>query len=118
VSTAELLAEAAVELRELARLEVALAHRELVTEIARARHAVLVFATSVTAGALGLSAAFLAFLQVTHASPFVVFTAAVVLLLCALGGTLVGWRLLPKHPLARTRRRLEHDAKELEARIA
>jgi uncharacterized membrane protein YqjE len=117
-STAELVREAMDEAKELVRLEIALAREDVKEELAQLQHAAI---------GLGIAAG---------ASLIVLCLLAVALVL-ALGGTAlaalgvaggflvvggiagyIGYGMLPKNPLEKTRHRLENDVNQLKEHIA
>jgi len=117
-STADLVREAMDEARELVRLEIALGKEEVKEELAQVKHAAI---------SLGIAAG---------ASMIVLCLLAVALVL-ALGGTALaalgvaggfvvvagiagylGYGMLPKNPLEKTRFRLENDVNQLKEHIA
>ena len=117
-STADLVREAMDEAKELLRIEIALAKAEVKEELAQVQHAAI---------SLGIAAG---------ASVIVLCLLAVALVL-ALGGTAlaalgvaggflvvggiagyIGYGMLPKNPLEKTRHRLENDVNQLKEHIA
>jgi uncharacterized membrane protein YqjE len=116
--TGALVREAIDEARELVRLEVALAKKEVVEELAELK---------VGAGLLG-AAGVLAIVGVSMLGQAVVLAiaptgpCALVVGVCffVLAGVaaFIGRSRLPKKPLVRTRQRLETDMKQLKERVA
>jgi hypothetical protein len=116
--TGQLVREAIDEMRELVQLEVALAVDGAKGDLAKARTAGISLGA---AAALAVCAVTMFF--VALAAAFVpMWLAALVVggVLLLIGGILglVGWRALPRKPLAETRARLESDVKQLRERIA
>jgi hypothetical protein len=116
--TVELALEALREMRELITLEIALAREELRAELGRARVAAVAF--GIAAGAA--TTAFTMFLVTIATALAPTWLAALVMGagLLVTAGVLgyVGFRALPRRPLAETRERLESDVKRLRERIA
>ena len=105
-------------MRELVKLEVALAVDEARGELAAAKKAGIGLGA---AGALAISAVTMFFVAIAAAFVPMAIAALVVggaLLVVAAGVGLLGWRALPRKPLAETRKRLESDIKPLQERIA
>lgn len=116
--TGELVRDAIEEVRELVRLEVALAVDETKAELGQVKTAAISLGV---AGALGLSA--LTMFLVAIAAAFVpMWLASLVIggILVATAAVLAiaGWRALPRKPMAETRERIESDVKQLRERIA
>ena len=116
-STTDLVREAIEEAKELARLEVALARNEAVTELKSLRVSAVAFGL---AGALGLTGGTLLLvalaLAIGGAIPALVIGGGLVVI--AGGLAYAGKALLPKKPLVQTKRRLEEDVNQLKERVA
>ncbi|HEY6463597.1 MAG TPA: phage holin family protein [Polyangiaceae bacterium] len=116
--TGELVREAIDEIRELVQLEVALAVDGAKGDLAKAKTAGVSLGA---AAALAICAITMFFVALAAAFIPMWLAALVVgggLLLVAAVLAAVGWRALPRKPLAETRARLESDVKQLRERIA
>jgi hypothetical protein len=114
----ELVRDAIEDVRELVRLEVALAVRETRQSVARAKTAGIALGA---AAALGLSALALMFVAVAAAfAPLWLAALVVAAILLAVAGVLAlaGARALPRKPLEETRGRIRSDVEQLRERIA
>lgn len=117
-STVELLREALDEARELAKLEVAIARKEVETELAAAKRAGILLAI-----AIAMAVPFLSLLGVAIV---IALGTTVPAALIVAGVFLVGsgfaswgaWSLIPKRPLERTVRHLKTDVRQLKEHIA
>jgi uncharacterized membrane protein YqjE len=117
-STADLVKEAFEEARELIRIEVELATVDVKDEIARVRRAAMVFAVALAASVLVLCLLAMALVLALGGTARVALAVAGGLLL--VGGVLagIGYALVPKVPLERTRTRLQTDVNQLKEHIA
>jgi hypothetical protein len=109
----ELLRDALDEARDLARLEIAIAREELREDAKKAQRGG--GALSVAAG-LGLSALTLGLVAIASAFSRLWLGALVlagVVLAVAVTLALLGWRAIPKQPLAETRQRLDADVAQI-----
>lgn len=117
-SAGQLVREALDETRALVRLEVALAHEEIKTELARARVGAVALAAGAAAGLAGGTLCLVAI----AASFSVAWLAALVLgiVVLSLGGAaaLLGWRALPKRLMSETRQRFEIEVRQFKERAA
>jgi uncharacterized membrane protein YqjE len=117
-STAELVKEAMDEAKELVRLEVALAKEEVKEELKEVEHAAISFGV-----AAGASVIVLCLLAVAIVLAFggtvlaALLVAAAFLVIAGIAGYL-GYGMLPKKPMEKTRHRLEHDVNQLKEHIA
>jgi hypothetical protein len=115
--TTDLLQQALGEVGEVVRLEVALARRELTTELAAGKAAAIALGA---ASASALMALTLLLVAIALALPIPWIGAAViggVLLALAAGLGALGWRKLPKKPLEKTKTRVETDIAEAKERL-
>ncbi len=117
-STADLVREAMDEAKELVRLEVALAKEEVKEELKEVEHAAISFGV-----AAGASVIVLCLLAVAIVLAFggtvlaALLVAAAFLVVAGIAGYL-GYGLLPKKPMEKTRHRLENDVNQLKEHIA
>lgn len=117
-STADLVREMMDEAKELVRLEVALAKEEAKEELAQVQHAAI--SLGIAAGASVIALCLLAVALVLALGGTVLAALAVAggfLLIAGIAGY-VGYGMLPKNPLERTRHRLENDVNQLKEHIA
>jgi hypothetical protein len=115
-STADLVREAMDEAKELVRLEVALAKEEVKEELAQVEHA----AISLAAGASVIALCMLAVALVLALGGTALAALGVAGGFLAIAGVAgyLGYGMLPKHPLEKTRHRLENDVNQLKEHIA
>ena len=115
--TTDLIREALGEVREVVRLEVALARNELTTELAEAKTAAIALGAGAAAALLALTMLLVA-IALALPVPWIgaVATCAVLLALAA-GLGAVGRKRLPKKPLERTKNRVETDIAEAKERL-
>jgi hypothetical protein len=114
--TPQLVREAFDEMRELVRLEVAMARQEVQEELTRAKAAGVALGG---AGALAIAA--LAMFLVAFAAAFkMIWLAALIIggIVLLMAGALGygGWRTIPRQPLGQTKDRLQSDLKQLRER--
>lgn len=120
-TTGALVREVLEEAKELVRLEVALAKEEVEAELARAKKAAIVFGVGFAATFVALSLLGVALVLALGGTPVVALLVTVGYLVVAGIATAIGYTLMPKEPLAHTRRRLEADfvhLKDLKERLA
>ena len=117
-ATTDLFREAVDETKELVRLEVALAKREAMKDIAHAKTAGICFGVATAAALLGLSLLLVALALAIAPTAVPALIIGAVLLAVAAGAGFYGWRAVPRKPLDDTRRRVETDARMLKERIA
>lgn len=117
-STAALVREALEEAKELVRLEIEMAKDEVEMELAWAKRAAIGFAVATVASVVTLSLLAMAFVLALGGSAFAALVLAGVLLVVGAVAGSIGYSMLPKTPLARTRRRLEREVGHLKERIA
>jgi uncharacterized membrane protein YqjE len=117
-STADLVREAMDEAKELVRLEVELAKEEVKEEIAHAKHAAISF--GVALGAAVIVLCLLAMALVLALGGTAVAALLVALGFLVIGGVAawIGYGMVPKSPLEKTRHRLENDVNQLKEHIA
>jgi uncharacterized membrane protein YqjE len=117
-STADLVREAMDEAKELVRLEVELAKEEVKEELKQVQHAAIGFAVAAAAAVVVLcllSVALVLALGGTAVAALLVAAGFVVL-----GGAAawIGYGMLPRSPLEKTRNRLQNDVNQLKEHIA
>jgi Putative Actinobacterial Holin-X, holin superfamily III len=105
----DLVREAIVEARQLVRLEVELAKDEMKRELTTAKSAATSFAIGAIALIVGVALLFVALALAIFPGPIPALILGTAMLVGAVIAGAVGMRLLPKRPLAETRRRLEGD---------
>ena len=117
-TTTSLLKEAVDEAKQLAQIEVALAKNELREEVKQAKGAAIAFGASAGLGILGVALLLvsLALAIFPGAVPALVIGLTLLIVASVLGW--VGYRAIPKKPLAQTKRRLETDVSLLKERVA
>ncbi len=117
-STADLVREAFDGAKELVRTEIDLAKEEMKAELVHAERAAIGFGVAAAAAFIVLSLLAVAIVLAFGGTP----VAALVVAACflVLGGlaAYVGYALLPKQPLERTRHRLQADVNQLKEHIA
>lgn len=114
----QMVKEAIDEARVLAKLEVALAKNELKQEVAELKHAAIAFGAAGVSAILMLMMICLAVVLAIGGQWWVAFIGAGIFLLVGIVMGLVGFSVLPKQPLERTRRRLTTDLNQLKERVA
>jgi hypothetical protein len=116
-SATDLMKEAFVEARELARLEVTLAKNEAVSDLKELRASGIAFGFAAACGLVGFAVVLVA---VSFALGGWLASLVAGLVLVAAGGVggFVGVSHLPKQPFGETKRRLEEDMKQLKEHIA
>ena len=117
-SIAELVKEAMEEARELVRLEVALAKEEITEELAQVQHAAI--SLGIAAGASVVALCLLAVALVFALGGTALAALGVAGGFLVVGGIAgsIGYGMLPKNPLEKTRHRLENDVNQLKEHIA
>ncbi len=117
-STVQLIEAAIKESRELVRVEVALAKLELEKQLKQAVRAAIGFVAAAVLAIIGLTLFAVAIvLALGGTGGIAAAVAGVVVSLAALAGY-IGYSLLPKNPLERTRHHLEDDFKQLKEHVA
>lgn len=116
--TPQLMREAFDEVRELVRLEVAMARQEVQGELTQAKAAGI----ALGAGAALAIAALTMFLVAIAAAFKTIWLAALIIggIVLLVAGALgyAGWKAIPRRPLAETKERVETDLKQLRERTA
>jgi len=115
-STRQLLADVLDQTRELVRLEVVLARKELHAELTRAKAGVIVLACATAAATVSLTL-FVVAIALSLSSQWVAALFALVFLATAVGLGFAGYRLLPTQPMAETFGRIASDVKQVRERI-
>jgi uncharacterized membrane protein YqjE len=116
--TTDLFREAIDETKELVRLEVALAKREAMKDVAHLKAAAIGFGVAAAAGLLGVALLLVALALAIAPTAIPALIIGAVLLAVAAGAGVFAWKALPRKPLDDTRKRLETDARLLKERIA
>lgn len=120
-TTGALVREAFEEAKELVRLEVALAKEELESELEQAKKAAIGFGIALAASFVALAMLGVALILALGGTAIVALLVTAGYLVVAGAATGIGYKLLPKEPLAHTRRRLAADFvhfKDLKERLA
>jgi tetrahydromethanopterin S-methyltransferase subunit F len=117
VSSADLVREAVDEAKQLIRLEVELAKDEVRREVVATKNAGIALGVGAAVLLLGVSLLLVALALAIFPGPIPSLVLGVILVLSALLAGIAGIRLLPKKPLAETRRRLETDIDVVKGRI-
>jgi hypothetical protein len=108
---AEVVREIIDDTNELVRLEIALAKKASVAEIARARSAAIAAAVGFAAATSGLTMVCVAVVFATRAPTTVAGALAIALLCVAAALGIVALRLVPRPFFAETRKRVEEDVR-------
>jgi urease accessory protein UreF len=116
--TTELVREALEATRDLVRIEIALAREEIGRQVAAAKRGAVAFAVAAVAAIVALSMILAALALAMPSAAVAAALIAAVLFAVAVTLGALGWRSLPKKPLARTQSRLENDVKKVKERIA
>lgn len=117
-STADLVKEAMDEARELVRLEVALAKEEVKEELKQVQHAAISGGVALTAAILALTMLAVALVLALGGTALAAVLVAVGFLVIAGAAAFIGYGMLPKSPMNKTRHRLENDVNQLKEHIA
>jgi len=117
-SSTELVKEAVEEAKELIRLEVELAKDEVKREAADAKNAGIAFGIGVAVLLVGVSLLFVALALAIFPGPIPSLVLGLALVTAAVLACAAGVKLLPKKPLAETRRRIEADVERVRERVA
>ncbi|HVH41678.1 MAG TPA: phage holin family protein [Labilithrix sp.] len=117
-STADLVREALDEAKELVRVEVEIAKSEVESEIARAKRAAIGLGVALAAAVLVLCMLAVALVLALGGTAVVALAVAGGLLVIGGVAGAVGYSLLPKKPLERTRHRLKSEVTHLKEHIA
>ena len=117
-STADLVREAMDGARELVRLEVALAKEEMKVEAKQVKRAAIGLGVALASLVLVLCLLSMALVLALGGTAIVAILIALVFLVIGGVGALVGYGMLPKSLLGRTRHRIEKDVNQLKEHIA
>lgn len=118
VSTVDLVKGVIAESRDLFRAELALAKDELRRESAGVKASAISFAATAVLAFLGVAMLLIAWALAFFPNPLPSLIAGGVLLLGAAIAGFVGYRSVPKRPMAETTARLETDVQVLKERLA
>jgi len=113
----ELVKEAWVEAKELIRLEVALAKEEVKHEVVAAKSAGITLGAAAVAFCVALALLLVALALAIFPGPIPALVMGLILMVSAGLAGAIGYKLLPKRPLAQTRRRLETDVETVKERM-
>lgn len=116
--TRELMREAVDEGRDLVRLEVELAMQDARADLARAKTGGILLASALAPALAGLAMLFVALASAFGLAWLAALVVGVVLAVGAAVAGVVGWRAVPRAPLARTRARVAGEARDLVRRMA
>ena len=117
-STADLVREAMDGGRELVRLEVELARAEMKAEMKHVQRAAIVLGVALASLVLVLCLLSMALVLALGGTVIVAIVMALVFVVVGGIAGFVGYGMLPKSPLERTRHRLENDVNQLKEHIA
>jgi uncharacterized membrane protein YqjE len=117
-STADLFREALDEAKELVRVEIEIAKSEVEIEIARAKRAAIGIGVALAAGVLVLCLLAMALVFALGGTAVAALVIAGIMLLVGGAAAWIGYVLLPKRPLERTRERLKSDVGQLREHVA
>ncbi|MDB4945135.1 MAG: hypothetical protein JWP97_4669 [Labilithrix sp.] len=118
VSTTDLVREALDEAKELVRLEVQLAKADAREEILQVKRSGVLFGIAFGAALIGLALLGVALVLALGGTALVALAVAGGFLVLAGVLGYVGYGMLPKAPLEKTRSRLNNDVKQLKEHIA
>lgn len=118
LSTADLVKDVLTEARELVKLEVDLARSEVEGEVAELVQSAFALGASVVAALLFLAMISVAVVVALGGTSLAAIGVGVVFAVASGVTGWVGYRKLPKKPLARTRRRLRADLQQLKEHVA
>jgi hypothetical protein len=108
-TTAELFREAIDESGALLKLEITLAKGEVRLEIAAMKSAVVAFVVAALLANLALSCSLFALLLALRPGLYPALVAGGIFLVAAAIAGLIGYHLVPKNPMAKTREHIESD---------
>lgn len=117
-STVQLVEAAFKEARELVKIEFALAKLEATNQLKSARNAVIGFVTAGLFVVVSLTLLAIAAVLAAGGTAVTALIAASATLAIAGAAGALGYKLLPLHPLERTRRHLEDDFKQVKEHVA
>jgi hypothetical protein len=116
-SARDLLREALEETRELIRLEVAIARRELKEELAQAKTSAVGFGIAGVSATLGVAMLLVAIVTAFRLEWLVALVIGALLLVLAGSTALAAYRAMPRKPLEEARERIESDMRVLKERM-
>jgi uncharacterized membrane protein YqjE len=114
----DLVREAAEEIRELVRVETALAREELKREVKHAKTAAIGFGVAAAFAIAALSLLLVALALAIDLGALSVFVVGLVSLCVAAGVGFAAYRMLPKKPLEPTKERVQRDLRMLKEHVA
>jgi uncharacterized membrane protein len=117
-STAELLKGAMEEARELVRLEIALAKDEVREDLNRMRRAAVSLGVALLASLIALCLLAVALVLALGATAVAALLVAAAFVVMSGSAALIGYGMVPKPPLEKTRNRLLYDVNQLKEHIA
>lgn len=117
-STADLVREALEDAKELVRVEVAFATSEIEAQVTRAKVAAIGIGVACGALLLVLCMLAVALVLALGGTPTVALLVAAAWVVVGGVAAAIGYALMPKKPLERTRERLKNDVGQLKERIA
>jgi len=117
-STADLVREAMDEAKELVRLELELAKEEMKEELKHVEKAAISFGISIAASIIVLCLLSVALVLALGGTALVALAVAGGFLALGGGAAWLGYGMLPKSPLEKTRHRLQNDMNQLKEHIA
>ena len=117
-STADLVREAMEGGRELVRLEVELAKEEMKAELKHVQRAAIGLGIALASLVLVLCLLSMALVLALGGTALVAILMALLFLVVGCVASFIGYGMLPKSPLERTRHRLEKDVNQLKEHIA
>ena len=117
-STADLVREAMDEAKELVRLEIALGKEEVKEELVQVKHAAMVFTAAAAATVVVLCLLSMALVLALGGTALVALAVAAGFTVLACVLAFMGYGMLPKSPLEKTRHRLQNDVNQLKEHIA
>jgi len=115
--TTELVKVAMAEAKQLIVLEVALAKDEIRREVLATKNAGISLGLAAAALVLGFALLFVALGLAIFPGPVPALVIGLALLVTAAIAGVTGFKLLPKKPLAETRKRLENDFESVKERV-
>jgi uncharacterized membrane protein YqjE len=117
ISTPELLREALAESKELVRLEIRLAQEELREDVRKLKGAGILLASAAALSIVALAMFSLALVLAWGGTVGAALIVAFIVLTAVVITGFIGYRLLPKVPLERTRSRLATDVRTLKEQV-
>jgi hypothetical protein len=115
--TGALIKEALAEAQSLVRIEVKLAKEDVRSEVRSAARAAVGFGVAAASSLTMMTMLAVALVLAIGASPWAALIVAAGFLVVCAGAGLVGYALLPKKPLARTRERVGSDVDQLKEHV-